>query len=160
MPVDCQMCCSLSPSLSLSLSLFQYSYEWGGPEQGFPPDSWKMEKTIWKLQGKKCEVLSGIGSEKGNFTSLILGWNCLVCWRVFMFIIFIHFVQIFTHSPRMQMWSDSLLPQTSFISYHKHSGVSGNLSTFLNKPSQTCCLSIVNLGVLAKLNMPDDTEMP
>lgn len=53
MPVDCQMCCSLSPSLSLSLSLFQYSYEWGGPEQGFPPDSWKMEKTISKLEGEK-----------------------------------------------------------------------------------------------------------
>lgn len=71
-------CVVLSLPLYHSLSLFQYSYEWGGPEQGFPPDSWKMEKTISKLQGKKCELLSGIGSEKGNFTSLILGWGCLV----------------------------------------------------------------------------------
>lgn len=150
-------------SLPLYHSLFLFSnilMSEGVQNKDFLLTAGKWKKTISKLQGKKCELLFGIGSEKGDFTSLILGWGCLVCWRVFVFIIFIHFAQIFTHSPRMQMWSDSLLPQTSFISYRKHSGVSGNLSTFRNRPSQTCCLSIVNLGVLAKLNMPDDTEMP
>lgn len=48
MPVDCQMCCSLS----LTLSLFSNILICEGPEKGFPPDSWKMEKTFSKLEGK------------------------------------------------------------------------------------------------------------
>lgn len=44
MPVDCQMCCFLS------LSLFLSTYD--GPKKGFPPDSWKNEKAIFKLEGR------------------------------------------------------------------------------------------------------------
>lgn len=62
MPVDCQMCCVLTLSLSLdqSLLLFSNIFICEGPEKGFPPDSWKMEKTIFKLEGKKCELSSGL----------------------------------------------------------------------------------------------------
>ncbi len=35
-----------------------------------------------------------------------------------------------------------------------------NLSPHTLQSSQTCCLTIINLKVLAKLNMPVDTEMP
>lgn len=138
MPVDCQMCCSLSPSLSLSLSLFQYSYEWGGPEQGFPPDSWKKWKRLFQnCRGKKMWTIIRHRVRKREFYFFNFGLrlSCALT-RVYVYHIYTFCVDFYSWSKvfgGMQMWSDSLLPQTSFISYRKHSGVPGNLSTFLNK---------------------------
>lgn len=45
-----------------SLSLFLSTDD--GPEKGFPPDSWKMGKAIFKLEGEKCELSRGFVLKK------------------------------------------------------------------------------------------------
>lgn len=52
---------SLSLSLDQSLPFFSNIFICEGPEKGFPPDSWKMEKTIFKLEGKNVNFHQASG---------------------------------------------------------------------------------------------------
>lgn len=149
-------------SLPLYHSLFLFSnilMSEGVQNKDFLLTAGKWKRLFQNGRGKNVNCYPASGQKKG-----ILGWGCLVCWRVFVFILFIHLVQIFTHGPRFLEGCKCDL----IVCFHKQvSSHTANAQEcqetsqpFSIKPSQTCCLSIVNLGVLAKLNMPDDTEMP
>lgn len=77
-----------------SLSLFLSTDD--GPEKGFPPDSWKMGKAIFKLEGEKCELSRGfVFKKKRERFSANIKMQLKFCAEVVMFEAFLLMVHGF-----------------------------------------------------------------
>lgn len=166
-------CAALSLSLPLpltlshtymhSLSLFCSMLMWlrDCPENEFPPDGSKMVKTIFKMEGKECELSWGSVHGKHIFclhlNSAELCIEAVIC--------VLQPETFFAHAWRfcgMQMRSDSFAPENKFHLIP----VSTYVPTTSTFPSKLCRAHkhvVFPLSILrfrAKLNMPVDTEMP
>lgn len=109
---------SLSLSLDQSLLLFSNIFICEGPEKGFPPDSWKMEKTIFKLEGKKNV---NFGDQKCIFCQYFnlaeAGIEVVLC--VYMCAsMYLYFLRCFTHG----LWFPEGRKCDLIVCFHKQVG--------------------------------------
>lgn len=135
----------------------QCSYEWVGPEQGFPPDSWKMKKTFKKTQIRHTQGKNANHSPETNSLKkkkdLFLLTNPfqdfgLESSRVFRIVDF-----NYDFSPTRPKFHLLRAAKTKRKEKKRNRVRFDPRKHVVPLPSSIC-------AAVAKLNVPDDTEMP